>query len=279
LVDLCYTLIVEYVERLQLEAFYQPKKELPLASQWIRAAKKGIPAGDMEEVTIVVVDDHALFRQGVIDTLLLEPGFKIVGQAENGTDALTLIRDLRPCVAVVDINLPGVNGQQVTHRVVQEKMPTRIVLLTAYNDREQIIHAAWAGAAAYCGKDVDPLQLIDAIKVVVEGKYVFEGRVYSQQEFEYWLDEEMEKARHLYSESGSPFHPLSDREMEVLTCVVRGMSNKEIATSLGISHQTVKNHVTSILRKFGVEDRTQAVVYALKRGWVKLLDKYSQSQE
>jgi DNA-binding NarL/FixJ family response regulator len=82
----------------------------------------------------------------------------------------------------------------------------------------------------------------------------------------------MEGARRSYSEPGSPFHPLSDREMEVLSCVVRGMSNKEIANILGISHQTVKNHVTAILRKFGVEDRTQAVVYALKRGWVTLKD-------
>jgi DNA-binding NarL/FixJ family response regulator len=233
----------------------------------------------MEEVTIVVVDDHPLFRQGVINTLSLEPGFKVIGQAENGTNALALIRSLHPCIAVVDINLPGMNGQQVTHRVVQEKLPTRIVLLTAYNDQEQIIHAAWAGAAAYCSKDVDPGQLVHAIREVVEGKIVIEGRVFTQSEFEYWLNDEMEKARHIYSEPGSPFHPLSDREMEVLTCVVKGMSNKEIAASLGISHQTVKNHVTSILRKFGVEDRTQAVVYALKRGWVKILDKYSQSQE
>ena len=233
----------------------------------------------MEEVTIVVVDDHPLFRQGVVNTLLLEPGFKVVGQAENGTDALTLIRNLRPCIAIVDINLPGVNGQQVTHQVVQEKLPTRIVLLTAYNDQEQIIHAAWAGAAAYCAKDVDPQRLIQAVKEVVNGKFVIEGRVFDQKEFGYWLTEEMEKARHLYSEPGSPFHPLSDREMEVLTCVVDGMSNKEIASSLGISHQTVKNHVTAILRKFGVEDRTQAVVYALKRGWVKLEDKHSQTQE
>jgi DNA-binding NarL/FixJ family response regulator len=179
----------------------------------------------------------------------------------------------------VDINLPGVNGQQVTHQVVQEKLPTRIVLLTAYNDQEQIIHAAWAGAAAYCSKDVDPHQLVHAIKEVVDGKFVIEGRVFSREEFSNWLEEAMEKARHLYSEPGSPFHPLSEREMEVLTCVVKGMSNKEIAASLGISHQTVKNHVTSILRKFGVEDRTQAVVYALKRGWVKLLDKHPQSQE
>jgi two-component system, NarL family, response regulator DegU len=233
----------------------------------------------MEEVTIVVVDDHPLFRQGVVNVLSLESGFKVVGQAENGTNALALIRDLRPCIAVVDINLPGLNGQQVTHRVVQEKLPTRIVLLTAYDDQEQIIHAAWAGAAAYCAKDVDPHQLVEAIRAVVDGKFVIEGRIFTQAEFEFWLEEEMEKARHLYSEPGSPFHPLSDREMEVLTCVVKGMSNKEIATFLGISHQTVKNHVTSILRKFGVEDRTQAVVYALKRGWVKLMDKHPLSQE
>jgi len=233
----------------------------------------------MVEVSIVVVDDHPLFRQGVINTLSLEPGFLVVGQAENGHDALAIIRKLHPNVAVVDINLPGVNGQQVTHQVVQEKLPTRIVLLTAYNDQEQIIHAAWAGAAAYCSKDFDPHQLVHAIKEVVDGNFVIEERVFNREEFSNWLEEEREKARHLFTEPGSPFHPLSEREMEVLTCVVKGMSNKEIATSLGISHQTVKNHVTSILRKFGVEDRTQAVVYALKRGGVKLLDKQPQSQE
>ena len=232
-----------------------------------------------EKITIVVVDDHPLFRQGVVDTLSLEPDFKIVGQASNGDQALAMIRSLRPHVAVVDINLPGVNGQQVTHQVVEEKLSTRIVLLTAYNDQEQIIHAAWAGAAAYCSKDVDPSQLIKTIKEVMDGNFVIEGRVFTRQTFLDWLDEEMEKARHLYSEPGSPFHPLSDREMEVLNCVVRGMSNKEIATSLQISHQTVKNHVTSILRKFAVEDRTQAVVYALKRGWVKISDKKYQEQE
>ena len=233
----------------------------------------------MQEVTIVVVDDHPLFRQGVVNILSLESGFKVVGQAENGTNALSLIRTLRPQIAVMDVNLPGKNGQQVTRRVVQEKIPTRIVLLTAYDDHEQIIHAAWAGAAAYCAKDIDPGQLIAAIKEVVKGGFVIQGRVFNQKEFDNWLEEEMEKARHLYSEPGSPFHPLSDREMEVLTCVIKGMSNKEIASSLGISHQTVKNHVTSILRKFSVEDRTQAVVYALKRGWVDLSDRYPQSPE
>ncbi len=233
----------------------------------------------MEKITIVVVDDHPLFRQGVINTLSLEPGFKIIGQASNGAEALTMIRTLHPNVAVVDINLPGMNGQQITHQVVLDKLRTRIILLTAYDDQEQVMHAAWAGAAAYCAKEIDPTRLVEIVKEVVKGKFIIDDQVFDKNEFEQWLNNEMEKARHLYSEPGNPFHPLSDRELEVLTCVVKGMSNKEIASSLGISHQTVKNHVTSILRKFGVEDRTQAVVYALKRGWVKLYNKPSQVKE
>lgn len=235
--------------------------------------------GMMEELTVVVVDDHPLFRQGVVKTISLEPGVKVVGEAANGKDALALIRSLRPAVAIVDINLPGMNGLQVTHQVNQEKLPTRIMLLTAYDDQDQIVHAAWAGAAAYCAKDVDPARFIAALGEVVAGKYVIQERIFGQKEFIHWLEEQMEQARHLYSEPGSPFHPLSEREMEVLNCVVKGKSNKEVAAALGISHQTVKNHVTSILRKFNVEDRTQAVVYALKHGWVTLRDQNKFSQE
>lgn len=174
----------------------------------------------MEEITVVVIDDHPLFRQEVINTLFLEPGFKIVGQAANGAESLMMIRTLHPHVAVVDINLPGMNGQQVTHQVVQDKLSTRILLLTAYDDHEQIIHAAWAGAAAYCAKDIDPAQLVQTVKEVVNGKFVIENRVFDQKEVERWLDDEMEKVCHLYSEPGSPFHPLSEREAQVLTCVV-----------------------------------------------------------
>jgi DNA-binding NarL/FixJ family response regulator len=114
---------------------------------------------------------------------------------------------------------------------------------------------------------------------VAEGKFVFANNVFNRRELELWVEDRMEGARRSYSEPGTPFHPLSEREMEVLGCVVRGMSNKEIASLLGISHQTVKNHVTAILRKFGVEDRTQAVVYALKRGWVTLKDTDIRPQE
>jgi len=226
----------------------------------------------MKDITLLIVDDHPLFRQGVADALALEEGFRVVGQAADGKHALELIRDLDPDIAVLDVNLPEMNGQQITHQVTQEKLRTRVLLLTGYDDIEQAIHAAHAGAAAYCAKDIQPQKLIGVIREVAKGKFVVGENVFTRRELDNWLDSQMEGARRSYSEPGSPFHPLSDREMEVLSCVVRGMSNKEIAGLLGISHQTVKNHVTSILRKFGVEDRTQAVVYALKRGWVNLQD-------
>jgi DNA-binding NarL/FixJ family response regulator len=224
----------------------------------------------MKKITLLIVDDHPLFRQGVVDALTLESDLKVVGQSASGFDALELIRSLKPAVAVLDVNLPGLNGQQITHQVTQEKLPTRILLVTGYDDIEQALHAALAGAAAYCSKNIEPQNLIQIIREVADGKFVFGSRILTARELDGWVSEQMEGTRRSYSEPGSPFHPLSEREMEVLECVVKGMSNKEIAGLLGISHQTVKNHVTSILRKFGVEDRTQAVVYALKHGWVQL---------
>jgi len=227
----------------------------------------------MDEITIIIVDDHPLFLQGVVDALSLESDMRVIGQASSGEDALNIIRSLRPDIAVLDINIPGLNGQQVTHQVAKEKLATRIILMTGYDDREQIIHAALAGAKGYCAKDIESKDLSQVIREVANGKYAIAGRIFTRRELDRWLDDQIEGSIRTYSEPGSPFHPLSKREMEVLSCVVRGMSNKEIASLLGISHQTVKNHITSILRKFSVEDRTQAVVYALKHGWVKLLDK------
>jgi two-component system response regulator DegU len=224
----------------------------------------------MAQITVVVVDDHPLFRQGVSDALSLDSRIRVIGQAFDGKQGLEMITSLRPMIAIVDVNLPGMNGQQITHEVTSERMPTRVILMTAYDDGEQMLHAAIAGAAGYCTKDIQPDHLTDLIFQVAEGNYVMAEEVMNEKNFAHWLERQLDSARRSYSEPGSPFHPLSDREMEVLTLVVEGKSNKEIASLLGISHQTVKNHITSILRKFGVEDRTQAVVYALKRGWVKL---------
>ena len=233
----------------------------------------------MNKITLLIIDDHPLFRQGVSDSVSLESDMKVLGQASSGDQALDLIRSLKPAVVLLDVNLPVMNGQQITHQVTQDKLPARVVLMTGYDDIEQALHAAMAGAAAYCSKDVEPKALIRMIRNVADGKYVFGAKVMNRRELDVWIQEQIEGARRSYSEPGSPFHPLSDREMEVLECVVRGMSNKEIAGLLGISHQTVKNHVTSILRKFGVEDRTQAVVYALKRGWVQLKNSQAKPEE
>lgn len=226
----------------------------------------------MKKITIVVVDDHPLFRQGVVEALSREPDIQVVGEASSGAQALELIRSLRPEVAVLDVNLPVMNGQRITHQVTHENLGTRVVLVTGYDDIEQCLHAALAGAAAYCSKDVEPGHLLRVVRDVADGKFVFGSQAMSGPELRMWIADQVEPAPTSYSEPGSPFHPLSEREMQVLESVVKGLSNKEIAALLGISQQTVKNHVTSILRKFSVEDRTQAVVYALKHGWVHLHD-------
>ena len=233
----------------------------------------------MSLITVVVVDDHPIFRQGVIDSLSLETDISVIGDAEDGIDGLELIRELQPQIAIVDVNLPGMNGQQVTHQVVSEKIPTRIIMLTAYDDTEQQIHAMRVGAHAYCVKDVDPQTLVKIVHTVADGKYFIGDEILNEASIEQWLSMISESALRSYSDPGDPFQPLSSREMEVLSYITQGKSNKEIAALLGISHQTVKNHVTSILRKLGVEDRTQAAIYSLRRGWVRLYQNGSEDQE
>ena len=233
----------------------------------------------MDPIRIVVVDDHPLFRQGVIDTVSLEPDLMIAGEATNDEDALEVIRNVNPDVAIVDVNLPGMNGHQVTQHLVNEKSPTRIMLLTAYDDAEQKLHAMTVGAAGYCVKDVQPEVLAQNVREIFKGNFVIGSEVMNADQLESWLTPDSGDEASFYSEFSEAYEPLSKREMEVLGELTKGMSNKEIATALGISHQTVKNHVTSILRKLDVDDRTQATLYALKRGWVRLQDDDKEIQE
>lgn len=224
----------------------------------------------MDEITIVIVEDHPLFQQGMADVLSLQEGFEVLACAGSGETGLELICNLRPRVALVDVNLPGINGQQITLELVDGKIPTRVILLTGYDDLEQQIHAMRSGAAAFCTKNIQPVDLIRVIHQVAEGLYVINGRVYEKPQLQAYLDRFIPNAPPPDGIRTKSVQPLSIREMEVLTCVTRGMSNKEIALKLGISQQTVKNHVTSILRKLGLGDRTQAAIYAVQQGWVQL---------
>ncbi len=227
----------------------------------------------MQKIPVLIVEDHPLFREGIRNVLMDEDDIEVRAEAVSGDEAIVLIRETRPRVALIDINIPNMNGIQVTRQITSEKLNTAVVLLTAYDDVEQVLHAFRAGASAYCSKDVEAGKLIDVIRQVARGYYVVGDQVYDDEGLEQWLNRGVETVRRPHLEGDvEAFTPLSPREMEILQFVTRGMSNKEIAAHLGISHQTVKNHMTSILHKLDVEDRTQAAVYALRHGWVRLQD-------
>jgi DNA-binding NarL/FixJ family response regulator len=225
-------------------------------------------------ITVAIVEDHPLLIQGLRRVIELEDDMVVVGDARDGEAAVELVLQRRPRVVLMDINLPKKNGLQAIREIVNALRPAHvgIIVLTAYDDQEQFYHALRAGAAAYFLKDVSSSELIPAIRTVAANKYLIQGRVMSQVAAYRWLVERIGQMATVSDEADSLFSPLSAREMEVLTWITRGASNKEIAHLLGISHQTVKNHISNVLRKLAVEDRTQAAVLALRRGWLRLED-------
>ena len=219
-------------------------------------------------IKVVIVDDHFFFRQGVRDVLNAEPDVTVVAESGDGEEAIELIERCRPDVVLMDVNLPALNGLQVTQQVKMLCPDTNVIILTAYDDEEQIYRAIRIGASAYFPKDVAPAQLLETVRLVAQGYYVISNRTMMPEEAEQWLLELYH--RYGISPEDSTFSPLTSREMEILEQIIDGLSNKEIATQLGISQQTVKNHVTSILSKLNRSDRTQAAIYALRHGWVRL---------
>lgn len=227
----------------------------------------------MDKKKVLIVDDHPLFRQGLKDVVRNEPDLEMVGECADGNEALQAIAAMSPDVVLLDVNLPGMNGLQVTRQLKSDRSKTLVVMLTAYDDSGQAVHALRAGAQAFCPKDVQPHRLVEVIRHVLRGHYVVGDQLFDSDGVDAWIEKRVSQAgRAAADDTQELYSPLSPREMQILQYVTRGMSNKEIASSLGISHQTVKNHMTAILHKLDVEDRTQAAVYALRHGWVRLQD-------
>jgi DNA-binding NarL/FixJ family response regulator len=225
----------------------------------------------MTLLKLLIVDDHPVFRQGLRDVFETDPQIQVVGEAADGKDALTLALELHPDVVMMDINLPTTSGLQVTRAITKQMSGTRVVMITGYDEPEYIFHSLRAGASAFCSKDMPPESLIRTVLTVYAGNYVINDQTLTEEEVNEWIRRRMDRFGKRPSEDGtSSSVSLSPREMEILELICQGTSNKEIAKRLGISYQTVKNHVTAILHKLGVNDRTQAVLYALKRGWCTL---------
>lgn len=227
----------------------------------------------LDKITVMIVDDHPVWLQGLEHLLEEEDNIEVIEKCQDGEVALQKARDLRPDVILLDVNLPRMNGLQIATRLKTERNDAAIIMLTGYDDEEQALHAIRAGSSAYCVKDVDPRLLVDVIRKVVAGYFIIKGEEYDKVSIRQWINKRVEAVTGPYMvDPNEHFVPLSPREMEILRYVTQGKTNKQIAQSLGISHQTVKNHVSSILTKLDVEDRTQAAIYAMRRGWVRITD-------
>lgn len=226
----------------------------------------------VDKIRIMIVDDHPLFREGLRRVLEAEDDIVVEAEVADGHEAIALAREIRPDVVLLDISLPSMNGLQVTREIKADLPNTAVINLTAYHDEEQIIHAINAGASAYYPKEVMPDKLLFAVRQVTKGQWVVDDKVLNKEEIGDWLFEQYRQIAATGIADDSRFVPLSSREMEILQYVVRGSSNKEIAHALQISQQTVKNHISSILRKLDAKDRTEAAVYALRHGWIRLAD-------
>ena len=231
------------------------------------------PGGQaINAITILIVDDHPLFRRGIHWSLEAEQDLNIVGEAENGATAIQLASQFVPDIMLIDINMPEMSGLEVTRIIKRHHPQMGIIILTMHEDDEQLFHAIRVGAAAYATKDVEAEELAKLIRRVARGEYLINENVLNRP---FVASRVLDQFRELPDNQGgvdTVFSPLTPREVEILDCVAQGNSNKEIAQILKISDQTVKNHITSILRKLAVNDRTQAVIYALRHGWIRLDD-------
>ncbi|HBY09552.1 MAG TPA: DNA-binding response regulator [Chloroflexi bacterium] len=215
----------------------------------------------MEIIQLLLVDDQRLMRDGLRTLLELESDFEVVGEAENGAQALESYRQLTPDVILMDIRMPQMDGVEATRRLREIDPEARVIILTTFDDNEYVFEGLRAGALGYLLKDVSSDELADAIRKVAAGGSMIEPSVARKviAEFARLAPPTPQATQEL-------IEPLSEREIEILTLVSRGLTNKEIATKLYLAEGTVKNYVTSILQKIGARDRTQAALRARELG-------------
>jgi NarL family two-component system response regulator LiaR len=213
-----------------------------------------------QEITVLIVDDHEVVRKGVSAFLQAQPDFTVVGEAEAGEEAIKMALEHVPDVVLMDLVMSGMDGVEATRNVKTVSPRTQIVVLTSYHQDEYIFPALQAGAISYILKDVKMDDLADAIRKAARGEVTLHPRVAARviQEIHGAQDTEL-----------NPYTELTEREMDVLKLIANGLSNSEIAAHLVISENTVKGHVSNILSKLQLADRTQAAVYAWQKGIVR----------
>ncbi len=213
-----------------------------------------------EPITVLIVDDHSVVRQGVRAFLEAQEDIVVVGEAASGEEAVRLAAETVPDVVLMDLVMPGMDGVEATRRIRRASPRTQVVVLTSYHEDAHIFPAIKAGALSYLLKDVGPDELAEAVRAAARGEAVVHPRVASRLISE--LRGEGERPT-------NPFAELTDRELEVLRLIAEGLSNAEIADRLVISEKTVKGHVSNILGKLHLADRTQAAVFAWREGIVR----------
>jgi two-component system, NarL family, response regulator DegU len=222
---------------------------------------------------IVIIDDHQLFREGVKRILDFEPSFEVVAEGDDGSEAIALVEQYQPDVIIMDINMPNTNGVEATGQLIQKFPEAKVIILSIHDDENYVTHALRTGATGYLLKEMDADALIEAVKVVADGGSYLHPRVTHNLVKEYRRLSADENGSDKYIspvEIRRPLHLLTRRECEVLQLLADGKSNRGIGEALFISEKTVKNHVSNILQKMNVNDRTQAVVVAIKNGWVEV---------
>jgi DNA-binding NarL/FixJ family response regulator len=219
----------------------------------------------VNEIKVIIADDHVLFREGTRTLIEREKDMKVVGEASNGEEAIELVTRLNPQVALVDIAMPRVNGIDATRQIKARHPSTAVLILTAYDNDQYIMALLEAGAAGYLLKNVSGKDLVNAIRAVHAGEAVLHPTI-AQKVFSRLGAAGGERAEPV------PLVELSDREMEILRMAARGMSNQEIATQLYLSRRTIQAHLANIFDKMDVGSRTEAVLQALRKGWLNLDD-------